>query len=163
VFEIALNSTSATIQAGMSAVIGQRSAPLRASSRWSIDQTVSHSLGAAALPAGVYGCRASSTSAFPPAQISSFGEASEILGLRSEDEMSRITAAPINGIAQTSSAPVYLLHFWGTEKNPVFGLLNGSVRRISALGERFRLCLSWLGGKNYGEVAPQAGHAGNEQ
>jgi hypothetical protein len=28
-----------------------------------------------------------------------------------KDEMSRITAALINGIAETSGAPVYLLHF----------------------------------------------------
>jgi hypothetical protein len=51
--------------------------------------------------------------------------------------MSRITAALINGIAETSNAPVYLLHFRGTKKNPALGLLSGSVRRISALGEDF--------------------------
>jgi hypothetical protein len=54
-----------------------------------------------------------------------------------ENEMSQITAALINEIAATSSAPVYLLHFSGTKKNPVFGLLGGSVRRISALEEDF--------------------------
>jgi hypothetical protein len=54
-----------------------------------------------------------------------------------EDEMSRVTAALINEIAKTSSAPVYLLHYWGTKKNPVLRLLSGSVRRISALGEDF--------------------------
>ena len=53
------------------------------------------------------------------------------------DEMSRISAALINGIAESSSAPVYLLHFSGSKKNPVFGLLSGSVRRISALKEDF--------------------------
>ena len=54
-----------------------------------------------------------------------------------EETMSRITAALINGIAETSNAPVYLLHFQGNKKNPVFGLLSGSVRRISALEEDF--------------------------
>jgi hypothetical protein len=54
-----------------------------------------------------------------------------------KDKMSRITAALINGIAETSSAPVYLLHFVGRKKNPVFGLLSDSVRRISALAEDF--------------------------
>ena len=53
------------------------------------------------------------------------------------DEMSRITAALINGIAESSNAPVYLLHFRGSKENPVFGLLSGSVRRISALKEDF--------------------------
>jgi len=53
------------------------------------------------------------------------------------DEMSRVTAALINGIAETSRAPVYLLHLEGTKKNPVFGLLSGSVHRISALKEDF--------------------------
>src|SRR5262245_55114753 len=52
-----------------------------------------------------------------------------------EDEMSRVTAELINEIAKTSSVPVYLLHYGGTKKNPVLGLLSGSVRRISALGE----------------------------
>ena len=51
--------------------------------------------------------------------------------------MSRITAALINGIAETTSAPVYLMHFAGTKENPVLGLLSGSVRRISALPEDF--------------------------
>jgi hypothetical protein len=54
-----------------------------------------------------------------------------------KDRMSRITAALINRIAETSSAPVYLLHFAGSKKNPVFGLLSDSVRRISALQEDF--------------------------
>jgi len=54
-----------------------------------------------------------------------------------KDEMSRITAALINGIAETTSAPVYLMHFAGTKENPVLGLLSGSVRRISALPEDF--------------------------
>jgi hypothetical protein len=53
------------------------------------------------------------------------------------DEMSRITAALINGIAETSSAPVYLLHFDGSKKNPIFGRLSDTVRRISALEEDF--------------------------
>jgi hypothetical protein len=35
-----------------------------------------------------------------------------------EDEMSRITAALINGIAKTSGAPVYLLHFGAPRKIP---------------------------------------------
>ena len=55
----------------------------------------------------------------------------------SKDEMTRITATLINQIARTSSAPVYLLHFDGSKKNPVFGLLSDSVRRISALKEDF--------------------------
>jgi hypothetical protein len=55
------------------------------------------------------------------------------------DEMSRITAALINGIAETSSAPVYLLHFDGSKKNPIFGRLSDTVRRISALEEDFGL------------------------
>jgi hypothetical protein len=50
-------------------------------------------------------------------------------------EMSHITALLINEIAETSSAPVYLLHFDGTRQNPIFGLLSGSVRKISALEE----------------------------
>src|SRR5262249_7996114 len=54
-----------------------------------------------------------------------------------EDEMRRVTAELINEIAKTSSVPVYLLHYGGTKKNPVLGLLSGSVRRISALGEDF--------------------------
>src|SRR5262249_60011282 len=54
-----------------------------------------------------------------------------------KDEMSRVTAALINGIAETSRAPVYLLHLEGAKKNPVFGLLSGSVHRISALKEDF--------------------------
>ena len=54
-----------------------------------------------------------------------------------EETMSGITAALINGIAETSNAPVYPLHFQGNKKNPVFGLLSGSVRRISALEEDF--------------------------
>jgi hypothetical protein len=53
------------------------------------------------------------------------------------DEMSRITAALINEIADTSSAPVYLLHFDGKKKNPIFGRLSDTVRRISALEEDF--------------------------
>jgi hypothetical protein len=53
------------------------------------------------------------------------------------DEMSRITTALINGIAETSSAPVYLLHFDGSKKNPIFGRLSDTVRRISALEEDF--------------------------
>jgi hypothetical protein len=53
--------------------------------------------------------------------------------------MSRITAALINGIAETSSAPVYLLHFDGSKKNPIFGRLSDTVRRISALEEDFGL------------------------
>jgi hypothetical protein len=55
----------------------------------------------------------------------------------SKDEMARTTAALINEIAETSSAPVYLLHFDGSKQNPVFGFLSGSVRRISALKEDF--------------------------
>ena len=55
----------------------------------------------------------------------------------SKDEMARTTAALINEIAKTSSAPVYLLHFDGSKQNPVFGFLSGSVRRISALKEDF--------------------------
>lgn len=54
-----------------------------------------------------------------------------------EDKMVRITAALINQIAESSRAPVYLLHFTGTKKNPIFGLLIGSVHRISALEEDF--------------------------
>jgi hypothetical protein len=41
-----------------------------------------------------------------------------------KEKMSRIAAALINEIAKTSNAPVYLLHFWGTRKNPVLGLLS---------------------------------------
>src|SRR5215813_13804941 len=55
----------------------------------------------------------------------------------SKDEMARTTAALINEIAETSSAPVYLLHFDGSKQNPVFGFLSGSVRGISALKEDF--------------------------
>jgi hypothetical protein len=55
----------------------------------------------------------------------------------SKDEMAHITAALINEIAETTKAPVYLLHFDGTKQNPMFGSLNGSVRRISALPEDF--------------------------
>jgi hypothetical protein len=54
-----------------------------------------------------------------------------------KDEMSRITAALINRIAETSSAPVYLLHLDGSKKNALFGLLSESVHRISALEEDF--------------------------
>jgi hypothetical protein len=54
-----------------------------------------------------------------------------------KDEMSRITAALINKIAETSSAPVYLLHFEGDKQNPIFRLLSSSVSKISALKEDF--------------------------
>src|SRR5262249_42360979 len=54
-----------------------------------------------------------------------------------KDEMSRITAALINEIAGTSSAPVYLLHYDGSKQNPIFEFLSDSVRRISALPEDF--------------------------
>jgi hypothetical protein len=54
-----------------------------------------------------------------------------------KDEMSRITAALINEIAETSSAPVYLLHYDGSKQNPIFGFLGGSIHRISALREDF--------------------------
>jgi hypothetical protein len=54
-----------------------------------------------------------------------------------KDEMARTTAALINEIAATTSAPVYLLHFDGSKQNPIFGFLSGSVRRISALKEDF--------------------------
>jgi hypothetical protein len=54
-----------------------------------------------------------------------------------EDEMNRITAALINEIAKTSSAPVYLLHLWGSKNTPFLGLLSDSVHRISALPEDF--------------------------
>jgi hypothetical protein len=54
-----------------------------------------------------------------------------------QDEMTRVTAALINQITELSDAPVYLLHFNGTKHNPIFGLLSGSVRRISALPEDF--------------------------
>jgi len=54
-----------------------------------------------------------------------------------KDEMSRITAALINKIAEISSAPVYLLHYDGKKQNPIFGFLSGSVHRISALKEDF--------------------------
>jgi hypothetical protein len=50
-----------------------------------------------------------------------------------EDEMTRVTAALITQIAEISDAPVYLLHFEGMKNNPIFGLVSGSVRRISAL------------------------------
>jgi hypothetical protein len=52
-------------------------------------------------------------------------------------EMTHITAALINQIAEVSNAPVYLLHFYGEKDNPIFGLLSGSVRRISASEEDF--------------------------
>jgi hypothetical protein len=51
-----------------------------------------------------------------------------------QDEMTHVTAALINQIAEISDATVYLLHFDGGKYNPIFG---GSVRRISALGEDF--------------------------
>jgi hypothetical protein len=54
-----------------------------------------------------------------------------------KDEMMRITAALINQIAQNSEATVYLLHFEGMNNNPIFGLLDDRVHRISALGEDF--------------------------
>jgi hypothetical protein len=54
-----------------------------------------------------------------------------------KDEMIRITAALINQIAQNSEATVYLLHFEGVDNNPIFGLLDDRVHRISALGKDF--------------------------
>src|SRR5262245_51549827 len=54
-----------------------------------------------------------------------------------KDEMTRVTAALITQIAEISEAPVYLLHFRGMKNNPIFGLVSGSVRRISALAEDF--------------------------
>ena len=55
----------------------------------------------------------------------------------SKVEMAHITAVLINEIAETSSAPVYLLHFDGSKQNPIFGFLSSSVRKISALKEDF--------------------------
>ena len=54
-----------------------------------------------------------------------------------KDEMTCITAALINKIAETSSAPVYLLHFEGSKQNPIFRLLSSSVSKISAVKEDF--------------------------
>jgi hypothetical protein len=54
-----------------------------------------------------------------------------------KDEMARTTAALINEIAATSSAPVYLLHFKGSKQDPIFRFLSDSIRRISALNEDF--------------------------
>jgi hypothetical protein len=54
-----------------------------------------------------------------------------------QHEMTRVTAALINQISEASNAPVYLLHLHGTKQDPIFGLLGGSVRRISALQEDF--------------------------
>jgi len=52
-------------------------------------------------------------------------------------DMSRITAELMNKIAQTSPAPVYLLHYSGSKDNPVLGLLTSLVRRVSALDTDF--------------------------
>jgi hypothetical protein len=55
----------------------------------------------------------------------------------SKSEMSLITATLFNQIAETSRAPVYLLHFSGIKESPTIKLLNSSVAVISALTEDF--------------------------
>jgi hypothetical protein len=57
-------------------------------------------------------------------------------------EMTRVTAALINQIAGATQAPVYLLHYSGSPKNPIFGLLGDKVRRISALPRDFDYFIS---------------------
>jgi hypothetical protein len=52
-------------------------------------------------------------------------------------EMTKVSAALINGIAIAAKAPVYLLHFDGNADNPIFDLLNPRVVRISALDRDF--------------------------
>jgi hypothetical protein len=60
-----------------------------------------------------------------------------------QDEMTRVTAALINQITEISAAPVYLLYFDGTRQNPpIFGLLSGSVHKISTLPEDFDYFMS---------------------
>jgi len=54
-----------------------------------------------------------------------------------KEAITHLTAALINDIAATSRAPVYLLHYEGSKQNPIFGLLNGAVRRLSALDDDF--------------------------
>ena len=58
--------------------------------------------------------------------------------------MSRVTAALINEIEKTSCAPVYLLHYGGTKKNPILSLLSGSVHGIYALPEDLRREFIWI-------------------
>src|SRR5262249_6598211 len=52
-------------------------------------------------------------------------------------EMTKVSAALINGIAIATKAPVYLLHFDGNADNPIFDLLNPRVFHISALDRDF--------------------------
>lgn len=52
-------------------------------------------------------------------------------------EMTRVSAALINHIADNTSARVFLLHFEGNPENPVFELLSENVVRLSALNGDF--------------------------
>jgi len=52
-------------------------------------------------------------------------------------EMTRVSAAIINEIADSTPASMYLLHYSGNAKNPIFRLLRDKVRRISALPADF--------------------------
>jgi hypothetical protein len=54
-----------------------------------------------------------------------------------KQEMTKVTAALINGIANATKSPVYLLHFDGKANNRVFEYLNPKVVRISALNQDF--------------------------
>lgn len=55
----------------------------------------------------------------------------------SRSEMTSLTAALINHIANNTGADVNLLHFEGSHANPVFDLLNKKVSRISVLPRDF--------------------------
>ncbi len=52
-------------------------------------------------------------------------------------EMTRVSAALINYIADNTSARVFLLHFDGDPDNPVFELLGDNVIQLSALTSDF--------------------------
>ena len=52
-------------------------------------------------------------------------------------DMTNLTAALINHIAENTKAKVYIIHFQGNYDNPVFELLNDKVTRISALSRDF--------------------------
>lgn len=51
----------------------------------------------------------------------------------SSSNMTNLTAALVNYIANNTKAKVYMLHFKGDYDNPVFELINDKVTRISAL------------------------------
>jgi hypothetical protein len=55
----------------------------------------------------------------------------------SSSYMTKTTASLINNIAGNTGAKVYLLHFFGDSKNPVFNLIRNDVVRISALPKDF--------------------------